>query len=123
MATDPPDNELYETLRTRLDSLGAEVPPPERDAELKRLKALFRGREARFVEAFCIGCGRCVPRCPTEALSLKGKTLHYAPERCIGCGLCTPQCPTEALTLVSKGAYTASGCEGNHLESGFGEKT
>lgn len=104
MATDPPDNELYETLRGRLDTLGPDVHPAERDSELQRLKSLFSGREARFEEGYCIGCGRCVPRCPTEALSLEAKTLHYAPDRCIGCGLCTSQCPTEAITLVAKGA-------------------
>jgi ferredoxin len=46
----------------------------------------------------CISCGRCVERCPTNAITL----IEYAiinEERCIGCGLCASVCPENAINI------------------------
>ena len=37
-----------------------------------------------------------------EALELDGDTIALDVDRCIGCGLCVPSCPTESLALVRK---------------------
>ena len=58
----------------------------------------------RISEKDCIGCGDCVPRCQTEALTLEGDKVVQAGERCIGCGLCISACPSGALQLVARDA-------------------
>ncbi len=70
----------------------------------------------------CLGCGRCIPRCPMDAIELvEGspggaasagsvgsatrklrRSASIAPERCIGCGLCFSVCPVDALSMRSK---------------------
>ena len=64
----------------------------------------------------CIGCGKCISRCQTLALTRPGSSGPEQPQkgrpdrspprlnpaRCIGCGLCVPACPSKALTLVPR---------------------
>lgn len=50
----------------------------------------------------CNGCGECVERCLTEALSIGNEHVAVDRERCIGCGSCSYICPTEALSLRRK---------------------
>jgi len=65
----------------------------------------------------CIACGKCVERCPMNALQLTDKPdapkpeegkkrqpkdlkeVIYQPDRCIGCGVCVHKCPTQSLSL------------------------
>ncbi|MBN1689393.1 MAG: 4Fe-4S dicluster domain-containing protein, partial [Dehalococcoidia bacterium] len=52
------------------------------------------------VEEECIGCGDCIERCQTRALSLNEDAIAVKKdELCIGCGLCISSCPTGALKL------------------------
>ncbi len=44
----------------------------------------------------CIGCTRCMRRCPTEAIRIREKTAHIIKERCIDCGECIRVCPQHA---------------------------
>ncbi len=62
-------------------------------------------------KSLCVGCGKCIGRCQTLALTRGEATLNgrqekrpprLDPARCIGCGLCTPVCPSKALTLVPR---------------------
>jgi formate hydrogenlyase subunit 6/NADH:ubiquinone oxidoreductase subunit I len=64
--------------------------------------------EVRIEPESCSGCGKCVNRCPMDALSLQphprstskgGKVGTLNPSRCIGCGVCAYGCPTESLKL------------------------
>jgi len=50
-------------------------------------------------EATCVGCGDCVERCPTKAITLKKDIASVDQKMCIGCGNCVAVCPTSALTL------------------------
>ncbi len=59
----------------------------------------------------CRGCGRCVERCPVDALQLvsagdparpKRRKVHFEPEGCLGCGVCVGACRHGALTLVER---------------------
>lgn len=54
----------------------------------------------------CNGCGRCVKRCPMDAISLgevdSEKISIIDGGRCIGCGLCVSTCPTRSMSLIRK---------------------
>lgn len=51
----------------------------------------------------CIGCGKCVERCPVKAMTLNSDDeAVYNRENCFGCGLCVTTCPTDALLLERK---------------------
>jgi ferredoxin len=55
----------------------------------------------------CTGCGACVARCPTRAITLEterpggfgAKRAAVDPARCTGCGDCVPACPHAALVM------------------------
>jgi Na+-translocating ferredoxin:NAD+ oxidoreductase RNF subunit RnfB len=51
----------------------------------------------------CAACGTCADeRCPVKAISDEDGSYRVQPDRCIGCGVCVPSCPTESITLVRK---------------------
>ncbi len=62
----------------------------------------------------CTGCGKCVQRCPVQAISLratapqvraktKRKMVAWVDEDiCLGCGVCHPTCKTKALAIRSR---------------------
>ena len=51
----------------------------------------------------CAACGVCADeRCPMDAIVEQDGSYSVQPERCIGCGVCVPTCPTESITLVQK---------------------
>ena len=51
----------------------------------------------------CASCGTCADeRCPMEAISESDDAYEVNRERCIGCGVCVPTCPSEAISLVRK---------------------
>ena len=60
----------------------------------------------------CTGCGKCVTRCPVEAMSLvsandphhpKKKTARVNEKTCLGCGICARVCPENCIGLISRG--------------------
>ena len=53
-----------------------------------------------LVEDGCIGCGRCVLKCPMEALYLEEDQVHVDMSKCILCGYCGAHCPEFALKIV-----------------------
>ena len=76
--------------------LGIDALPlnPEFGSEQSRLQAVIR-------EDDCIGCTRCIPPCPVDAIIGASKQMHtvFATE-CTGCGLCLPVCPVDCIELV-----------------------
>jgi NADH:ubiquinone oxidoreductase subunit F (NADH-binding)/Pyruvate/2-oxoacid:ferredoxin oxidoreductase delta subunit/(2Fe-2S) ferredoxin len=53
----------------------------------------------RIEEDVCIGCGRCVPVCPVDAIQGEKKAAHRInTEVCTRCGACRGVCPVEAIT-------------------------
>ena len=51
--------------------------------------------------AGCIGCAKCLPACPVDAILGARQQLHAVLTRaCTGCALCLPPCPTNCITLV-----------------------
>lgn len=61
---------------------------------------------AKLASEACNGCGRCVHRCPFDAISQKNKKKGELPAppvidtpRCRGCGVCATGCPQEAIRM------------------------
>lgn len=58
-------------------------------------------RVAVIDEAVCIGCAKCLPACPVDAIVGARKLLHTViAADCSGCELCLPPCPVDCITLV-----------------------
>jgi ferredoxin len=53
----------------------------------------------------CAACGTCADeRCQVNAIEEGEDAYSVIRDRCIGCGLCVPTCPSEAIRLVRKEA-------------------
>jgi electron transport complex protein RnfB len=51
-------------------------------------------------ESRCIGCARCLPPCPVDAIVGAPKFLHTVlAGRCTGCELCIAPCPVDCIEL------------------------
>ncbi len=48
----------------------------------------------------CIGCEKCIPVCPVDALKIEGKLAVVDEELCISCGVCVSVCPVNAIEPV-----------------------
>jgi electron transport complex protein RnfB len=53
--------------------------------------------------AQCIGCARCLPPCPVDAIVGTQKQLHTViADWCTGCELCIAACPVDCIHLVAR---------------------
>lgn len=53
-------------------------------------------------EVACIGCSRCVPVCPVDAIIGAAKFLHTVLfDECIGCKLCLDACPVDCISMAT----------------------
>lgn len=51
-------------------------------------------------EDLCIGCTKCLKRCPTDAIVGASRQMHgVVDDACTGCAKCVDACPTEAIVL------------------------
>ena len=63
-----------------------------------------RPTEVRAVirEDDCIGCTKCIPACPVDAIVGTGKHMHTIfTDLCTGCELCLAPCPVDCIDLVT----------------------
>ncbi len=89
--------------------------PPGGAANIVRLAALT-GRPAKALDPACgieaprrvawidpqrcIGCTRCIPACPVDAIVGAPKFLHgILAAQCTGCELCLPPCPVDCIVM------------------------
>jgi electron transport complex protein RnfB len=57
-------------------------------------------RVAIIDEQLCIGCTKCIPPCPVDAIVGSAKHLHTViASECTGCGLCVAPCPVDCIAL------------------------
>jgi electron transport complex protein RnfB len=57
-------------------------------------------RVAWIDESRCIGCARCLPPCPVDAIVGANKFLHTVlPSVCTGCELCIAPCPVDCIEM------------------------
>ena len=98
-----------------LDEADINRCPPGGDAGIAALAALLgravvpldatRGphlphRVAVIDEAVCIGCGKCLRPCPTDAIIGTNKFMHTViASLCTGCELCIPPCPVDCIRM------------------------
>jgi Na+-translocating ferredoxin:NAD+ oxidoreductase subunit B len=83
------------TIRALADLLGRAFQPlnPANGVESPPLVAWID-------EARCIGCARCLPPCPVDAIVGASKYLHTViAERCTGCELCLAPCPVDCIEM------------------------
>ncbi|MBU5636385.1 aldo/keto reductase [Geomonas sp. Red69] len=59
-----------------------------------------RRRKLTIMEAFCKGCGACVPACTNNALSLVDGRAKVDDDECILCGYCGAACPEFMIRVV-----------------------
>jgi electron transport complex protein RnfB len=58
-------------------------------------------RVALIDETRCIGCAKCLPPCPVDAIIGASRFLHtVAAQLCTGCELCIAPCPVDCISMV-----------------------
>lgn len=75
--------------------LGVAAKPldPACGSEQPRLVAVIN-------EADCIGCTKCLPPCPTDAILGSSKHMHTViAAECTGCELCVAPCPVNCIGM------------------------
>ena len=54
-------------------------------------------------ESQCIGCARCLPACPVDAIVGAHQFMHTVVEDlCTGCELCIAPCPVDCIEMVPR---------------------
>ena len=60
---------------------------------------------AQIDEDTCIGCAKCLPPCPVDAIVGARKQMHtVVAELCTGCELCIAPCPVDCIKMVPRTA-------------------
>lgn len=55
----------------------------------------------------CIGCTKCLPDCPTDAILGGAKVMHTViTDVCTGCELCIPTCPVDCIEMRPTSPHT-----------------
>jgi Na+-translocating ferredoxin:NAD+ oxidoreductase subunit B len=58
---------------------------------------------AQIDEERCIGCAKCLPPCPVDAIVGMRRQMHtVVAELCTGCELCVAPCPVDCIKMVSR---------------------
>jgi electron transport complex protein RnfB len=65
-------------------------------------------RVAVIDESRCIGCAKCLPPCPVDAIIGAPRFMHtVAAQLCTGCELCIAPCPVDCIIMVELKAPAA----------------
>jgi electron transport complex protein RnfB len=57
---------------------------------------------AVIIEEDCIGCTKCLPPCPVDAILGANKFMHTViASECTGCELCIAPCPVDCIVMES----------------------
>jgi electron transport complex protein RnfB len=83
------------TVRRIAEMLGKEPLPLQQPA------ADQTSQYARIDETRCIGCVKCIPACPVDAIIGAAKQIHTViPDWCTGCELCIEPCPVDCIAMI-----------------------
>lgn len=64
---------------------------------------------AQIDEEACIGCARCLPPCPVDAIVGAPKQMHTVVlALCTGCELCVAPCPVDCIAMVPRARLAAA---------------
>jgi H+/Na+-translocating ferredoxin:NAD+ oxidoreductase subunit B len=71
-------------------------------AQLARENGLESAPTVAFIdEERCIGCTKCLPPCPVDAIVGAPRRMHtVVAEICTGCELCIAPCPVDCIVMV-----------------------
>lgn len=76
---------------------------PARESQWATDPNTQRPTEVRAIirEDDCIGCTKCIPACPVDAIVGTGKHMHTIfTDLCTGCELCLAPCPVDCIDLI-----------------------
>ncbi|HYL01121.1 MAG TPA: RnfABCDGE type electron transport complex subunit B [Steroidobacteraceae bacterium] len=66
-------------------------------------------RVAQIDEEACIGCARCLPPCPVDAIVGASKQMHTVVlALCTGCELCVAPCPVDCIAMVPRASLAGA---------------
>jgi electron transport complex protein RnfB len=75
--------------------LGKEAKPLNPDYGQQKAPAV-----AFIIEQDCIGCVKCIPPCPVDAILGASKQMHTViTSECTGCKLCISPCPVDCIIM------------------------
>ena len=64
---------------------------------------------AQIDEARCIGCVKCLPPCPVDAIIGARQLTHtVVAALCTGCELCVAPCPVDCIVMLPRGASSSA---------------
>jgi len=73
---------------------------------------------AQIDEEACIGCAKCLPPCPVDAIIGARRQMHTVIEAlCTGCELCIAPCPVDCISLAPRAAVTGASREPSAQEN------
>lgn len=55
-----------------------------------------------FFPEKCVGCGKCLDKCPTGAIGMVGQSMTFDRTKCINCGHCTTECYVECRRMSGR---------------------
>lgn len=85
-----------ETLLALAELTGRPAEPLNRENGLESAPTV-----ACIDEARCIGCTKCLPPCPVDAIVGARQRMHTViAEICTGCELCVAPCPVDCIVMV-----------------------
>jgi len=61
-----------------------------------------------IIQEKCIGCSKCIPVCPYQAITLVNKIAVIDLNACTLCGACVPECPVYAIVIEKKQEQSAN---------------
>lgn len=66
-------------------------------------------RIARIDESRCIGCAKCLPPCPVDAIIGAPRFMHTVlTQLCTGCELCIAPCPVDCIAMTPASAVAGA---------------
>ena len=94
-----------ETLLALAEVTGRERLPLNGDNGLEAAPSV-----AFIDESRCIGCAKCLPPCPVDAIVGAPRLMHtVVAELCTGCELCVAPCPVDCIVMMPLLASPAHG--------------
>lgn len=87
-----------ETIVALAALTGRRVAPLNRDNGLEAAPTV-----AFIDEERCIGCTKCLPPCPVDAIVGAPRRMHTViAEICTGCELCIAPCPVDCIVMIPR---------------------
>ena len=73
-------------------------------APLRKENGLESAPKVAFIdEERCIGCTKCLPPCPVDAIVGARQRMHtVVVETCTGCELCVAPCPVDCIIMIPR---------------------